>query len=297
MSSNCIMCGVSITQGILCPSCDRPRRVKIAATAVESADLPLDTVSPAVVSMTNVLTAAGAAAAVVTRDRSLKFVSEELKKLIGEIHSLRQLEEATGVAIRDFTKRSSRTIAIRDHKLFVSIIPFSEGAAVVVRQEFDEPPQISDVPKVTDVIRSVTHRFVAFAELKSIRIEVSVPDFEERFRHHDQLADAVGILVDNSLHYVPSGGQVVVGVRSMEHKGKPILLFFVMDNGPRVPEHMKRVIFESGFIWNAQATERTGRGLFKVREFAASHGGSVWVESRTGKACSFFLRVAPDSAH
>src|SRR5207248_9283733 len=94
-------------------------------------------------------------------------------------------------------------------------------------------------------------------------------------------------------HYVSAGGQVVVGVRPMEHKGKPILLFFVMDNGPLVPEHMKHVIFESGFIWNPSASERTGRGLFKVREFSAAHGGSVWVDSKTGKACTFFLRLNP----
>jgi signal transduction histidine kinase len=147
---------------------------------------------------------------------------------------------------------------------------------------------------VVDVIRTVANRYIAFAEVKSIRLDVSVPDFEERFRHHDRLADALGILIDNSLHYVSAGGQVVVGVRPMEHKGKPILLFFVMDNGPLVPEHMKHIIFESGFIWNAQASERTGRGLFKVREFATAHGGSVWVDSKTQKACSFFLRLAPD---
>jgi signal transduction histidine kinase len=296
MSSNCIMCGVSIAQGILCPSCDRPRRVKFAPTAVEPMDLSLDTVSPAVASMTSILRAAAASAAIVDRDRTVKFISEDLKKIVGEIHTVRQLEEATGIPISDFTKPSLSTVTIRDRKLHVSVIPFSEGVVIVVHQVFDEPPQISEIPKVVDIVRSVTHRYVAFAELKSIRLEASLPDFADRFRHHDQLADAVGILVDNSLHYVTAGGQVVVGVRPMDHKGNPILLFFVMDNGPRVPDHMKHVIFESGFIWNAQARERTGRGLFKVREFAASHGGSVWVESRTGKACSFFLRVAADPA-
>ena len=146
------------------------------------------------------------------------------------------------------------------------------------------------------MIRSVVNRSITFAELRGTRLEVSVPDFEERFRHHDKLADALGILLDNALHYVTAGGQVVVGVRPMEHKGNPILLFFVMDNGPRVPEHMKHIIFESGFMWNANAHERTGGGLFKVREFASAHGGSVWVDSKSGKACTFFLRLNPDPA-
>jgi signal transduction histidine kinase len=86
----------------------------------------------------------------------------------------------------------------------------------------------------------------------------------------------------------------VIGVRWMEHKGKPLLLFFVMDNGPLVPEQLRQEIFEPSFTWNPASPERTGRGLFKIREFAVAHSGSVWVESKTGKACTFFLRVRPD---
>jgi signal transduction histidine kinase len=257
--------------------------------------IPLDIVSPAIAGMTNVLIAAEVAAAIVDSDRSVKFVSDALKKLVGEIQTVRQLEQVVGIHLGDFTKPSSTTVLMRDRRTLVSLVPFAGGAVIVLRQVLDEPPQISDIPRMVDVIRSVTNRFIAFAELKSIELEVSVPDFDGRFRHHDKLADALGILLDNSLHYVPAGGQVVVGLKPMEHHGKPILLFFVMDNGPIVPEHMRQVIFESGFIWNERASERTGRGLFKVREFASAHAGSVWVDSKTQKACSFFLRLAPDS--
>jgi len=61
-----------------------------------------------------------------------------------------------------------------------------------------------------------------------------------------------------------------------------------------VPEPLRVAIFEPSFAWNPSGPERTGRGLFKVREFAVAHAGSVWVESKTGKACTFFLRVRPD---
>ena len=63
----------------------------------------------------------------------------------------------------------------------------------------------------------------------------------------------------------------------------------------RSAEEMRAAIFEPTFTWNPNAAERTGRGLFKVREFAVAHSGSVWAESKTGKACTFFLRVRPDS--
>jgi signal transduction histidine kinase len=150
-------------------------------------------------------------------------------------------------------------------------------------------------PRVTDVVRRVADRYRPVAELKGVQLQVDVPELDERFINHEGLTEALAILMDNALHYVPPAGMVVIGVRWMEHKNKPLLLFFVMDNGPLVPEHLRQAIFEPSFTWNP-AGERNGRGLFKCREFAVKHGGSIWVESKTGKACTFFLRVRPDGA-
>ena len=103
--------------------------------------------------------------------------------------------------------------------------------------------------------------------------------------------------MDNSLHYVPPGGQVVIGVRWMEHKGKPLLLFFVMDNGPLVPEQLRTPIFEPGFVWNPHvARAHRPRASSRCANSRSRTRGSVWVESKTGKACTFFLRVRPDGA-
>lgn len=150
------------------------------------------------------------------------------------------------------------------------------------------------VPTVSEVVRRVAERFSLSADLKGVHLQVDAQDLDERFADHEQLADALAILTENAMHYVPGGGQVVTGVRWMEHKGKPLLLFFVIDTGPIVPEDLRQSIFDPAFVWNPGSAGRTGRGLFKVREFAVAHAGSVWVEARTGKACTFFLRVRPD---
>jgi hypothetical protein len=168
--------------------------------------------------------------------------------------------------------------------------------ALELAPEVEEPATAGRQLTVTDVVRRVADRFVPFADLKNVQLQVDAQDLEERFADHDQLSDALGILMDNAMHYVPAGGQVVVGVRWMEHKGKPLLLFFVMDNGPMVPESLRQSIFEPEYVWSPASSERTGRSLFRAREFAVAHAGSVWVESKTGKACTFFLRVRPDGA-
>jgi hypothetical protein len=153
----------------------------------------------------------------------------------------------------------------------------------------------AESPTATSVVRRVADRFTTVADRKNVSLTVDVHDVPGLFRNHHELEQVLVILMENSLHYVPTGGQIVLGLRSLEHKGKPLLLFFVMDNGPLVPDDMREKIFTDGYSWQANSEVRGGRGLTRCRDFANAHGGSVWVESKTGKACTFFLRVRPDA--
>ncbi len=197
-------------------------------------------------------------------------------------------------ALRDLTIQASRSRGPGD--------PLLDDVAATVEQvlsSLELAPEVSDsgfaqVPTVTDIVHQVASRFGTRADLKGIKLQVDAQDLEERFRDHERLAESLGIFMENAMHYVPAGGQIVIGVRWMEYKGKPLLLFFVMDNGPAVPEALRRPMFEANFVWNPSSPERTGRGLSNTREFALAHAGSVWVEARSGKACTFFLRVRPD---
>jgi hypothetical protein len=320
---------------------------------------PVESASPAITSVANVLIAGGVAAIVIAPDRSVKFVTDEAKKLFGvaqaDLASVRQIEAISGAHIGELAVPASAALRVNDRNILFTLVPISGGAsgAVLVFREaepmnpthasfvgfvretvfaplralreamraatgsplfsdaaatieqilssLEMAPEVKDepdrrTPKVTDIIHSVADHFGSFADLKGIQLQVDVPDLAERFKNAEGLREVLGALMDNSMHYVPPGGQVVIGVRWMEHKGKPLLLFFVMDNGPVVPESLRQAIFEPGFAWNPSASQRSGRALFKVREFAVAHEGSVWVESKTGKACTFFLRVRPDTA-
>jgi len=324
---------------------------------------PVESASPAVTSVVHLLVATGGASVLLGPDRSVKFVSDDAKKLFdatqSELAQLSAIEEKAGIRVTDISVPATAGVHIGGRNFIYTLVPMSGGAsgAVLVFRHTDPmneahasfvtyvretvfgplrqlrdsvhsaaqtrhdhflsdtagtleqvlsslelAPEVEEasfgvrpVPTVTEVVRRVAERFRAHADLKAIRLDIDVQDLEERFGDHEHLADALAILMENALHYVPANGQVVIGVRWMEHKGKPLLLFFVMDNGAVVPEPLRQSIFEPSFVWNPSSQERTGRGLFKCREFAVAHAGSVWVESKTGKACTFFLRVRPDS--
>jgi hypothetical protein len=325
---------------------------------------PLESASPAITSVVNLLVAAGVPSIILGPDKGVKFVSDEAKKLFdapqSDLSNLKFLETQAGVRIGDLSVPTSVGIRVRNSNLLFTLVPLSGGAsgAVLVFRPADAmyaahpsfvtyvretvlgplralrdsltaaamtrndhflsdsaaavdqvlsslelAPEVEEtattmrpVPTATEVVRRTADQFRAHADLKGITLQVDVQDLEERFTDHHQLGQSLSILMENALHYVPSGGQVVIGVRWMEHKGKPLLLFFVMDNGPIVPEELRTAIFEPSFVWSPSSAMRTGRGLFRIREFAVAHNGSVWVESKTGKACTFFLRVRPDGA-
>lgn len=323
---------------------------------------PVEAATPAITSIVSLMMVAGVPSILVAPDRTVKYVSDEAKKLFdamqADLGSLQSIESRIGIRIGPLSTPASAGLRVRNTNVLYSLVPLSGGAsgAVLIFRYADasanapfftyvretvlgplrslrdsliaasrarggnDPfladsaatidqvlsslelaPEVGDpstqtrqLPTVTDLVHRVADRFRTFADLKGIHLQVDVQELDEHFRDSEQLVDALSILMDNALHYVPPGGQVVIGVRWMEHKNKPLLLFFVMDNGPLVPEGVRTSIFEPDFVWNPQSTERTGRSLFKAREFAVAHSGSVWVESKTGKACTFFLRVRPD---
>ena len=388
------MCGGDVAGGgILCPKCDKPKKTRAESLALENvaagapgvarmstssgpasalldAPIPrtpsgafaLESVSTTNSTIIGILNAAGAAAVFIGADRSVKFVSEEAKKLFDSSKTaltLKTIESQTGLQIGSVSKPASAGLRLKNRNLMFSLVPISGGAAGAVlvfrhadpineanasfvtylretvfgplkqlrdtlqtaaRTRSGEPvfadaaatvdhvlsslelapgiddaaPAIENTPTVTEVVQSVADKYQPFTEPKAIQLQVDAQDLNDRLADSDALAESLGILMENAIHYAPHQGQVVIGVRSMEHKGKPLLLFFVMDNGPLVPEEARQAIFEPSFVWNANAPHRTGRRLYTARQFAAAHSGSVWVESKTGKACTFFLRVRPD---
>jgi signal transduction histidine kinase len=348
---------------------DSGRHAVIATAHIEDpfpkapvVQFPVESASPAITSVVNLLVATGGASVLIGPDRSVKFVSDDAKKLFDATHAelaqLPAIETKAGIRVGDLSIPTSAGVRIGNRNFIYTLVPMSggaSGAALIFRHtdpmneahasfvtyvretvfgplralrdsidatarsksdhfladatssldqvlsSLELAPEVEEasfavrpVPTVTEVVRRVAERFRAHADLKGIRLDVDVQELEERFGDHEQLSDSLAILMENALHYVPASGQVVIGVRWMEHKAKPLLLFFVMDNGSMVPEPLRQAIFEPSFHWSPASPDRTGRGLFRTREFAVTHAGSVWVESKTGKACTFFLRVRPD---
>jgi signal transduction histidine kinase len=164
----------------------------------------------------------------------------------------------------------------------IELSPLSQG---------DGAKEAEPAAPAKEILERVGDRFRRLAELKKVKLQVDAPgDMALEVPSHERVQNALAALMENSLHYVPAGGQIVLGLRTLESKGKKQLLFFVMDNGPLVPAESRELIFNSDYVWKSTG-DRGGRGLNDVRRVSVALGGQVWVEAKGGKTCTFFLRI------
>lgn len=140
------------------------------------------------------------------------------------------------------------------------------------------------------ILDTLKARYGPTAESKGIQLQVDRPDADLEVEDVRGVSNAIAIYLENSMRYVPRGGQIVLGVRSVEHKSKPVLLFFVIDNGPVIPQEKREAIFSPDYH-PASASSRTATRFAEVRGYAMSRGGKAWMEAKTGKACTFFLSL------
>jgi hypothetical protein len=142
------------------------------------------------------------------------------------------------------------------------------------------------------ILETLKARYEAAAISRGVTLQIDAPSPDIETEDVRGISNAIGVYLENSLRYVPRGGQIVLGVRPMEHRGNPILLFFVMDNGPVIPQEKREAVYSPDYRPAADAANRTAARFAEVRGYAMSRGGKAWMESKTGKASTFFLTVS-----
>lgn len=115
---------------------------------------------------------------------------------------------------------------------------------------------------------------------------------------HRLLMNLVGNAVDATAHLEddrgePVEGRVEVLLGSEESNGQAgedgWARVEVLDNGPGVPEEMRREIFKP-FV-STKGSKGTGLGLPVSRKIAQEHGGDLWLLENQPSGCRFVLRL------
>jgi signal transduction histidine kinase len=122
----------------------------------------------------------------------------------------------------------------------------------------------------------------------SLRVPAKMPTI---FADVDLISRVLDNLIGNAFKYTGDGGLIEIGA---EDKGA-VLLFYVHDNGPGIPEEYHKRIFDKfvqmGSTSQAALHKGVGLGLAFCRLAVEAHGGQIWVESAPNEGSTFFFML------
>nr|WP_202891509.1 ATP-binding protein [Kribbella shirazensis] len=212
-------------------------------------------------------------------------VSHELKTPVGALILLADaVSEASDdpEAVQRFSDRM-RVEASRLSRLVKEIIELS-------RLQGDDPLENPGPVDINAVIETAVDRCRIDAEDRDIKLVVKSEPELEVLGSEDQLAMAIGNLVENAINYSPDGTRIAVAA----HPIGDLVEVTVSDQGVGIPSSDLERIFERFYrVDRARSRETggTGLGLSIVKHIASIHGGDVRVWSVEGQGSTFTVRL------
>ena len=87
-----------------------------------------------------------------------------------------------------------------------------------------------------------------------------------------------------------ANGRGTLVVRTWQDEAGESVILEVNDDGPGVPDEVKKKIFDP-FFTTKEVGKGTGLGLTVAYAIVEEHGGRLWVESEPGMGASFFIQL------
>ena len=220
----------------------------------------------------------------------LHFISHEIKGYLTKSEAgFAAIAEGDYGAISDSLKTMSRSALGEVRKGVATVMEIldasnlKKGTVSYAKKAFDFKALVAKV--VEELKPSAAERELSL-DFSPDEGSFTVTGDEDKLKQH-----AIRNLIDNSIKYTPTGGQVHV---KLAHSGGK-LRFSVEDNGVGItPEDMRRLFTEGGHGKDSIRVNvhSTGYGLYIAKKIVEAHGGKVWAESEgQGKGSRFIVEL------
>jgi heavy metal sensor kinase len=140
------------------------------------------------------------------------------------------------------------------------------------------------------LVEDVLDRLAPFAQTKSVLLRLAEIETVEVEGDPVHLGRLLFNLVDNAIKYTPPGGVVRVSIRRDDDEA----FLSIADTGMGIPPEEQKKVFQR-FYRSPEARSGTqggsGLGLAIVKSIVEAHGGTVELESTSGKGSVFTVRL------
>jgi signal transduction histidine kinase len=142
--------------------------------------------------------------------------------------------------------------------------------------------------EVKEIIELGTFAVLMFINEKEIDLDISIPEKTPRVKC--DLEKTVWVMVNllsNAVRYSSQRGKIYIQVKVSNHEA----IISVKDEGPGISEEEQKSIFDKYVKSVSGKTKGTGLGLAIAKEFVEVQGGSINVESESGKGSHFYFTL------
>ena len=124
---------------------------------------------------------------------------------------------------------------------------------------------------------------------KQLLIELPEDSLPVCFCDSLKISQALAILIDNALTYVPEGGVIRLSARQETSS----VALFVSDNGPGIPDSEKDSVFQRFYRSDTSRNDKQhfGLGLCIAKEIALLHHGTLTILDTPGGGATFKLKL------
>jgi len=142
-----------------------------------------------------------------------------------------------------------------------------------------------------ELFTDLVEGFQPLAQLKSISMEVTPTEGMPTVQaDRDKLYEVLANLLDNAIKFTPSGGRVQIGAQILDSR---YIKVGVSDTGCGISEEHLLKVFEK--FYRVQSSSEhvagAGLGLAITRGLVELHGGTIAVESASGKGSHFYFTL------
>ncbi len=279
-----IILSIAITAGITRPLGEMRRKMTEAGSGIPDAALTI-TSPPEIAALAGTFTFMCGKLKELDGLKSdfYTLMSHELRTPLSSVKESTSLFlEGRGGPVTEKQKRLLTIIAEESNRmidLVNSLLDLSKFEAGMVAYTFR-------AAELNQLVQRAVTEMTPLAEAKGIRIENEFGKIPLLSLDIERILQVIRNLLGNALKFTPRNGLVAV---STAHDGRTVRVS-ITDSGPGISPEEAAVIFEKysqAQAAGAHRTQGTGLGLAIVKHIVQDHGGSVWVDSDSGRGSTF----------
>ena len=217
-----------------------------------------------------------------------RFVADASHELRTPLAVLRGETEVALAQPRHIDEYTASLNLIKDEAERLSRIV--EDLFILARQPFDAPAIMREPVSLDRVVGECARAAQVLAARKDLKLTVNASKPLSLIGDDELLQRMILNLLDNAVKYTPAGGEVSLDL--VAHNGDARIT--VRDTGIGIPEKDQPHVFDRFYRVDkarSRAMGGAGLGLSIAHWIAEAHGGTISVESETGKGSTFTVEL------